>query len=120
MPGRDYFSSPAAIIVPSTHTPSEPASPITIDEEGSPRSPDSYYNPRLDLKNYLDGPLSDIPATRLRQMLARPGIIVRPFLTGDCHGLILATHRSPPEFATESVLAALWRPALNACIRGRP
>ena len=35
-----------------------------------------YYNPRLDPKNYLDGPLSWNPATRLRQMLARPGIVV--------------------------------------------
>jgi len=35
-----------------------------------------YYNPRLDAKNYLEGPLSYNPATRLRQMLARPGIVV--------------------------------------------
>jgi hypothetical protein len=38
---------------------------------------DVYDNPRLDPKRFLDGPLSDNPATRLRQMLARPGIIVR-------------------------------------------
>jgi hypothetical protein len=37
-----------------------------------------YYNPRLDPKNYLEGPLSVNPATRLRQMLARPGIVVSP------------------------------------------
>lgn len=35
-----------------------------------------YYNPRLDPKNYLEGPLSSNPSTRLRQMLARPGIVV--------------------------------------------
>jgi len=35
-----------------------------------------YYNPRLDPANFLEGPLSTNPATRLRQMLARPGIIV--------------------------------------------
>jgi len=35
-----------------------------------------YCNPRLDTKNYLEGPLSYNPATRLRQMLARPGIVV--------------------------------------------
>lgn len=35
-----------------------------------------YYNPRLEPKNYLHGPLSSEPATRLRQLLARPGIIV--------------------------------------------
>jgi hypothetical protein len=38
---------------------------------------DIYDNPRLDPKRFLDGPLSDNPATRLRQMLARPGIVVR-------------------------------------------
>lgn len=35
-----------------------------------------YYSPRLDPKNFLDGPFSHNPATRLRQMLARPGIVV--------------------------------------------
>lgn len=44
-----------------------------VDASGTPNV---YYNPRLDPKNYLDGPLSPNPATRLRQMLARPGIVV--------------------------------------------
>jgi hypothetical protein len=39
-----------------------------------------YYNARLDPANYMDGPLSCNPATRLRQMLARPGIIVGTLL----------------------------------------
>ncbi|KAF7362296.1 Oxaloacetate acetylhydrolase [Mycena venus] len=43
-----------------------------------------YYNARLDPVNYLDGPLSDNPPTRLRQMLARPGIITAP---GICDGI---------------------------------
>ncbi|KZV73992.1 phosphoenolpyruvate pyruvate domain-containing protein [Peniophora sp. CONT] len=43
-----------------------------------------YYNPRLDPANYLEGPLSHNPATRLRQMLARPGIVVAP---GICDGI---------------------------------
>ncbi|KAJ7647748.1 oxaloacetate acetylhydrolase [Roridomyces roridus] len=43
-----------------------------------------YYNTRLDPRNYLDGPLSTNPATRLRQMLARPGIVVAP---GVCDGI---------------------------------
>jgi hypothetical protein len=43
-----------------------------------------YYNPRLDPKNYLDDSLSWNPATRLRQMLARPGIVVAP---GVCDGI---------------------------------
>lgn len=43
--------------------------PIEIKEK-------PYENPRLDPANYLNGPLSLNPATRLRQMLARPGIVV--------------------------------------------
>jgi len=43
-----------------------------------------YYNARLDPVNYLEGPLSTNPATRLRQMLARPGIITAP---GICDGI---------------------------------
>ncbi|KAJ7772049.1 Pyruvate/Phosphoenolpyruvate kinase-like domain-containing protein [Mycena maculata] len=43
-----------------------------------------YYNARLDPRNYLIGPSSTNPATRLRQMLARPGIIVAP---GICDGI---------------------------------
>ncbi|KAF8911532.1 oxaloacetate acetylhydrolase [Gymnopilus junonius] len=43
-----------------------------------------YHNPRLDPKNFLEGPLSINPATRLRQMLARPGIVVAP---GICDGI---------------------------------
>jgi len=62
----------------------------TVSEDGSEASPSpapakvlepvnsTYYNPRLDPKNFLDGPLSVNPATRLRQMLARPGIVVCP------------------------------------------
>lgn len=75
MPGRDYFSNSIAAAIPSTHTPSEPPSPIEIDAVEQ-RSQTKYYNARLDPKNYLDGPLSYNPATRLRQMLARPGIVV--------------------------------------------
>ncbi|KAJ7030024.1 Phosphoenolpyruvate/pyruvate domain-containing protein [Mycena alexandri] len=43
-----------------------------------------YYNARLDPVNYMEGPLSTNPATRLRQMLARPGIITAP---GICDGI---------------------------------
>ncbi|KAJ7686568.1 oxaloacetate acetylhydrolase [Mycena rosella] len=43
-----------------------------------------YHNARLDPSNYMDGPLSLNPATRLRQMLARPGIITAP---GICDGI---------------------------------
>jgi len=43
-----------------------------------------YYNARLEPTNYLEGPLSSNSATRLRQLLARPGIIVAP---GICDGI---------------------------------
>ncbi len=73
-PGIDYSPSPVTVL--------EAPAPITTYEsvrtsvkEQSPSS-GVYYNPRLDPKNYLDGPLSWNPATRLRQMLARPGIVV--------------------------------------------
>jgi hypothetical protein len=86
MPGLDFFtkrSEPKA----SRHRPS-----VFVDVEAageshtgkssplytpSPGDPDVYYNARLDPQNYLEGPLSWNPATRLRQMLARPGIVVR-------------------------------------------
>lgn len=45
----------------------------------------AYYNPRLDPRNYLHGPLSINPATRLRQMLARPGIIVSDHISLSRH-----------------------------------
>ena len=55
MPGVDYF----------------------LNGEGSVHATATvYYNPRLDPRNYAEGPLSENPATRLRQMLARPGIVV--------------------------------------------
>jgi len=40
-------------------------------------TPGVYYNSRFDPENFRHGPLSYDPATRLRQMLARPGIVVR-------------------------------------------
>jgi hypothetical protein len=73
-PGIDYSSAEAttldALVLQTTYE-----SVTTSVKEQSP-SPSVYHNPRLDPKNYLDGPLSWNPATRLRQMLARPGIIV--------------------------------------------
>ncbi|KDR75648.1 hypothetical protein GALMADRAFT_493061 [Galerina marginata CBS 339.88] len=76
MPGLDYFSNTNAASSQGTST-----SPDTPIEQVAPGV---YYNPRLDPKNYLDGPLSANPATRLRQMLARPGIVVAP---GICDGI---------------------------------
>ncbi|KAF8952517.1 oxaloacetate acetylhydrolase [Flammula alnicola] len=77
MPGLDYFS---------TETPASPAPTTFSPETSSSTAPATgvYYNARLDPKNYLEGPLSTNPATRLRQMLARPGIVVAP---GICDGI---------------------------------
>ena len=57
---------------------------VSPNTRASDRNPSVYYNPKLDPKNFLEGPLSSNPATRLRQMLARPGIIVAP---GICDGI---------------------------------
>lgn len=57
---------------------SDPPSP-TRSSFSSDDESEAYYNPRLDPKNFLHGPLSVNPATRLRQMLARPGIVVSCF-----------------------------------------
>ena len=74
MPGLELFGS-AETTAPATTTVVEPA-PVVETNGHVPRDPTVYYNPRLDPKNYLEGPLSLNPATRLRQMLARPGIVV--------------------------------------------
>lgn len=67
MPAPNYFAR------------NEPAPAVVteVQDNGNvaPRNT-PYYNPRLDPKNFLEGPLSENPATRLRQMLARPGIVV--------------------------------------------
>ncbi|PSR72728.1 hypothetical protein PHLCEN_2v11423 [Hermanssonia centrifuga] len=78
MPGLELFGT------------SEPSAPATTIVEVNPVSQTSdaprnvYYNARLDPKNFLEGPLSLNPSTRLRQMLARPGIVVAP---GICDGI---------------------------------
>jgi hypothetical protein len=72
------------------------------------RSPSSnvYYNPRLDPQNYLDGPLSWNPATRLRQMLARPGIVVSLITQTVTRTHILLVARLLRVFVTVSALDA--------------
>lgn len=67
MPAPNYFARNEPV----------PAAVTEVPNNGNVAAPNEpYYNPRLDPKNYLEGPLSDNAATRLRQMLARPGIIV--------------------------------------------
>ena len=91
MPGLDLFSSTTpstastVVEVPVADAPA-PVPEVEMKDSAPstevaavPRSlapPAPYYNPRLDPKNSLEGPLSWNPATRLRQMLARPGIVV--------------------------------------------
>ena len=75
-PGINFPPAPTTVSFHET-----PIPPITYGPAGnavkeSAPSSGVYYNPRLDPKNYLEGPLSWNPATRLRQMLARPGIVV--------------------------------------------
>ena len=78
MPGLELFASSepvkttTVVEVPT----SEPVTPVSEEIIDGPVKSGVYYNPRLDPKNYLEGPLSLNPATRLRQMLARPGIVV--------------------------------------------
>ncbi|KAF8161320.1 oxaloacetate acetylhydrolase [Crassisporium funariophilum] len=71
-----YFSN-----TENAASPAENGSAATTLETARPGV---YYNARLDPKNYLEGPFSTNPATRLRQMLARPGIVVAP---GICDGI---------------------------------
>ena len=78
MPGLELFGSTEATTQPTTVVEVPAAEPATSPSEPSVEAPKAgvYYNARLDPKNYLEGPLSLNPATRLRQMLARPGIVV--------------------------------------------
>ncbi|KII95636.1 hypothetical protein PLICRDRAFT_96724 [Plicaturopsis crispa FD-325 SS-3] len=88
MPGLDYYKSTRpAETVPAAVEQHESTSADVAAANGpviNDSSSSVYYNARLDPKNFLDGPLSTNPATRLRQMLARPGIVVAP---GICDGI---------------------------------
>lgn len=78
-----------------------------------------YSNARLDPKNFLDGPLSSNPATRLRQMLARPGIVVSPILYIIPSFLkSYRLYRLPQASAMESVQDVRWMQASLVCIKG--
>ena len=76
MPGLELFGSSEAS-APATTVVEIPAAPAAAPAPAAAETRSNvYYNPRLDPKNYLEGPLSTNAATRLRQMLARPGIVV--------------------------------------------
>lgn len=73
MPGLDIPSSTPA----ETVAPVAAAAPVETRVTEAPGYVNGkYYNARLDPKNFLEGELSWNPSTRLRQMLARPGIVV--------------------------------------------
>jgi hypothetical protein len=81
MPGLDlHATSPAFDAAPAdnrTNAAQVLARPVVENiSDVRHRSFAPYYNPRLDPKHYMEGPLSSNPSTRLRQMLARPGIVV--------------------------------------------
>ena len=115
MPGLELYGS-AASSAPATTVVELPAAPAPALETRS----NVYYNPRYDPKHFLEGPLSLNPATRLRQMLARPGIVVCPILCTNINvrRVLLLIERSLLVFATESAHAVLSRRASNASTRG--
>ena len=75
-PGINFPPAYTTVSVHETLAPPITYAPAGNAVKWSAPSSAVYNNPRLDPKNYLDGPLSWNPATRLRQMLARPGIVV--------------------------------------------
>ncbi|KAF7979052.1 hypothetical protein HWV62_44059 [Athelia sp. TMB] len=90
MPSLNFSNLRTSAVVANAHgqaldtPPAVPGTPTGVDSVLPESSSSVYYNARLDPKNYLTGPLSTNPATRLRQMLARPGIVVAP---GICDGI---------------------------------
>jgi hypothetical protein len=97
---------------------SEPPSPTqsvfsSDDEHGV------YDNPRLHPRNFLHGPLSHNPATRLRQMLARPGIVVSTYSYIDPIHIADPDVRLRPVSAMALVYAVLWKLVSRVSIRGR-
>jgi len=102
MPGLDFFSN----------------TPVHVTEAAPETRPGVYYNARLDPKNYLEGPLSPIASTRLRQMLARPGIVVGFILLDASERYLTTAHRLPLVSAMVSVLDAPLKLDLTACTRG--
>jgi hypothetical protein len=72
--------SPALDLAPAPTATTEVWNPKLEAQRTVAAAAGVYYNARLDPANYMDGPLSCHPATRLRQMLARPGIVVGALL----------------------------------------
>lgn len=78
MPGFEWNRETETTPAPVAAEPTVVPAPTLNGHGDAPSIVDGvYYNARLDPKNFLEGPISTNPATRLRQMLARPGIVVR-------------------------------------------
>ncbi|KAF9500265.1 Phosphoenolpyruvate/pyruvate domain-containing protein [Pleurotus eryngii] len=77
-PALDYFSKTSGAMDTNPTPAAEDDSTKSIHTDTS----GNYYNPRLDPKNYPRR--SPLRQPRLRQMLARPGIVVTP---GICDGI---------------------------------
>lgn len=92
-------------------TPDTPLSPVL-------EARNVYYNPRLDPKNFLEGPLSPNAATRLRQLLARPGIVVSPNILDHQWFLLIWDSRLLLVSVMASVLAVLSKLASTASTKG--
>jgi len=128
MPGLDFYKTPesssASALVTTVTVPATPieeshrAAIIATPSPAAPLKAGVYYNPRLDPENFLEGPLSWDPATRLRQMLARPGIVVRT--DAFPHGCQIISElgcRLPLVFAMVSAPGVHLRQALIVCIK---
>ncbi len=117
MPGLDYFSKSENGAAPAAAAPA-----ADVNTEAPVEAPRSnvYYNARLDPKNYLEGPLSHNAATRLRQMLARPGIVVSIGLRSQhFFQLKIFMNRLLLASVMESVLELPLRPGSTACTKGK-
>jgi hypothetical protein len=108
MPAPNYFERNVPVV----------SSVTTAQGNDSASTDKPYYNPRLDSQNYLQGPLSDNAATRLRQMIARPGIVVSDDDQETILPTLMSVTRLPLVFAMALARAALWRLVSSVSIRG--
>jgi hypothetical protein len=116
-PVPDYFTNAFAHLLNDKARCHCVADGRPLDSAG-PSHRDVYYNRLLDPSNFLEGPLSFNPATRLRQMLARPGIVARVIFL---HSISVDnyTFRLLLVSVMVSVHDAHWRPVLVVYIKGQ-
>jgi hypothetical protein len=119
-PGLDFFKSSDSSDVPVVQISADAEhEDISVSKSAAPEvTPRAgvYYNSRLDPKNFLEGELSFDAATRLRQMLARPGIVVSPIPLLSISRPHFST-RLPLVFVMVLVPAAHSKPVSTACTK---